>query len=143
MGGFVPCMFFTEDMSWASHRTSCVKGHELPCHILPKVNRELNHGKNATMAMKFILHGVHHGTYALGWMHPVVCNKCDEVSAACTMVQHRPNHGLPHGVFHGVSIECGLGFFYCSGSGPLVRIVSPCVLACPKHCVVVIPRHIR
>ena len=47
-------MFFTEDMSWASHRTSCGNGHELPCHILSRVKyRELNHGKNATMAMTF------------------------------------------------------------------------------------------
>ena len=47
-------MFFTEDMSWASHRTSCEKGHELSCDILSKVKyRELNHGRNATMAITF------------------------------------------------------------------------------------------
>ena len=63
------------------------------------------------MATTFIPRGVDHGTYAVGRMHPVVCNKCEEVSAACTMVQHGPNHSLPHGVFHGVAIECGLGLF--------------------------------
>ena len=70
MDRFMPWTKFTGYLSWASHGTSCEKGHELPCPVSAPWG--ICHGTHASRGMcqvSRVFHGVYDGaTWAIPWV---------------------------------------------------------------------------